>query len=142
VKGLGLGLGLPDPKAPKRRAGAGKQPPPRGACAKEALEELTRETREAVRGLETATGGVPSLDDDAMIEEFVKQFEEFAGAQVPFLLPVCSKKITSKSILLLLLTIVSTVFLFLQNNNYSLLLEACWILPLPQIICQTYPNFN
>lgn len=78
----GLGMGLPDPKAPKRRAG--KQPPPRGACAKEALEELTRETREAVRGLETATGGIPSLDDDAMMEEFVKQFEEFAGAQVTF----------------------------------------------------------
>ena len=137
----GLGLGLPDPKAPKRRAGK-QPPPPRGACAKEALEELTRETREAVRGLETATGGVPSLDDDAMMEEFVKQFEEFAGAQVPFLLPVCSKKITGKSILLLLFTIVSTVFLFLGNNSYSLFLEACWILPLPQTIGQTYPSFN
>jgi peroxin-19 len=82
---LGLGLGLPDPKAPKRR-GAKPPPPQRGACASEALEKLTRETREAVRGLETATGGVPSLDDDAMMEEFVKQFEEFAGAQVPIAL--------------------------------------------------------
>jgi len=138
----GLGLGLPDPKAPKRRAGKQPPQPPRGACAKEALEELTRETREAVRGLETATGGVPSLDDDAMMEEFVKQFEEFAGAQVPFLLPVCSKKITGRSILLLLFTIVSTVFLFLRNSTYSLLLEACGYSLLHQIICQTYPNFN
>jgi len=100
VKGLGLGLGLPDPKAPKRRAGAGKQPPPRGACAKEALEELTRETREAVRGLETATGGVPSLDDDAMIEEFVKQFEEFAGAQdMDSIVETMMQQLLSKEIL-------------------------------------------
>lgn len=89
VKGLGLGLGLPDPRAPRRRAA--KQPtaappplPPRGAYASEALEKLTRETREAVRGLETATGAMAGLDDDAMMEEFVKQFEEFAGAQVCF----------------------------------------------------------
>ena len=45
-------------------------------------EKLTRETREAVRGLETATGGIAGLDDEAMMEDFVKQFEEFAGAQV------------------------------------------------------------
>jgi peroxin-19 len=38
-----------------------------------------------VRGLETATGGIPGLDDDAMMEEFVKQFEEIAGTQVPLL---------------------------------------------------------
>lgn len=94
----GLGLGLPDPKAPKRRAG--KQPPPRGACAKEALEELTRETREAVRGLETATGGVPSLDDDAMMEEFVKQFQEFAGAQdMDSIVETMMQQLLSKEIL-------------------------------------------
>ncbi|XP_062219838.1 peroxisome biogenesis protein 19-1-like [Phragmites australis] len=77
----GLGIGLPDPKAPRRRAVKQPQPPPRGAYASEALEKLTRETREAVRGLETATEGVAGLEDDAMMEEFVKQFEEFAGAQ-------------------------------------------------------------
>ncbi|XP_066332237.1 peroxisome biogenesis protein 19-1-like [Miscanthus floridulus] len=95
----GLGLGLPDPKAPKRRAGK-QPPPPRGACAKEALEELTRETREAVRGLETATGGVPSLDDDAMMEEFVKQFEEFAGAQdMDSIVETMMQQLLSKEIL-------------------------------------------
>ncbi|CAD6250017.1 unnamed protein product [Miscanthus lutarioriparius] len=96
----GLGLGLPDPKAPKRRAGKQPPQPPRGACAKEALEELTRETREAVRGLETATGGVPSLDDDAMMEEFVKQFEEFAGAQdMDSIVETMMQQLLSKEIL-------------------------------------------
>ncbi|CAL5056725.1 unnamed protein product [Urochloa decumbens] len=99
--GLGLGLGLPDPKAPKRR-GSKPPPPPRGACASEALEKLTRETREAVRGLETATGtgGVPSLDDDAMMEEFVKQFEEFAGAQdMDSIVETMMQQLLSKEIL-------------------------------------------
>lgn len=72
-------MSLPDPRAPRRRAA--KQPP-RGAHASEALEKLTRETREAVRGLESATGGIGGLDDEGMMEDFVKQFEEFAGAQV------------------------------------------------------------
>jgi peroxin-19 len=87
VKGpvKGLGMGLPDPKAPRRRAAKQPAPPQRGAYASEALEKLTRETREAVRGLDTATGGFPDLGDDAMMEEFVKQFQEFAGAQVPLL---------------------------------------------------------
>ncbi|CAL4886260.1 unnamed protein product [Urochloa decumbens] len=97
--GLGLGLGLPDPKAPKRR-GSKPPPPPRGACASEALEKLTRETREAVRGLETGTGGVPSLDDDAMMEEFVKQFEEFAGAQdMDSIVETMMQQLLSKEIL-------------------------------------------
>ncbi|CAN6279448.1 unnamed protein product [Urochloa humidicola] len=98
--GLGLGLGLPDPKEPKRR-GSKPPPPPRGACASEALEKLTRETREAVRGLETATGGgVPSLDDDAMMEEFVKQFEEFAGAQdMDSIVETMMQQLLSKEIL-------------------------------------------
>ncbi|KAJ1280296.1 hypothetical protein BS78_04G220700 [Paspalum vaginatum] len=101
VKGLGLGLGLPDPKAPKRRGGKPPPPLPSSACAKEALEKLTRETREAVRGLETATGGgVPSLDDDAMMEEFVKQFEEFAGAQdMDSIVETMMQQLLSKEIL-------------------------------------------
>jgi peroxin-19 len=78
-------MGLPDPKAPRRHAAKQPTPLPRGAYASEALEKLTREAREAVRGLETATGGIPGLDDDAMMEEFVKQFEEIAGTQVPLL---------------------------------------------------------
>ncbi|KAL5208598.1 hypothetical protein ABZP36_033033 [Zizania latifolia] len=101
VKGLGLGLGLPDPNAPRRRTA--KQPPaapPRAAYASEALEKLTRETREAVRGLETATGAMAGLDDDAMMEEFVKQFEEFAGAQdMESIVETMMQQLLSKEIL-------------------------------------------
>jgi peroxin-19 len=75
-------MSLPDPRAPRRRAARQPPPPPRGAHASEALEKLTQETREAVRGLESATGGIGGLDDEAMMEDFVKQFQEFAGAQV------------------------------------------------------------
>lgn len=61
--------------------------------ASEALEKLTQQTREAVRGLETVTaaGGGASVgprgsemgsNEEAMVEEFVKQFEELAGSQV------------------------------------------------------------
>ncbi|KAF0922111.1 hypothetical protein E2562_024682 [Oryza meyeriana var. granulata] len=98
----GLGMGLPDPRAPRRRAA--KQPtahaPPRGAYASEALEKLTRETREAVRGLETATSAMTGLDDDAMMEEFVKQFEEFAGAQdMDSIVETMMQQLLSKEIL-------------------------------------------
>jgi peroxin-19 len=88
----GLGMGLPDPKAPRRRAAKQPTPPPRGAYASEALEKLTREARDAVRGLETATGGIPELDDDAMMDELFKQFEEIAGAQVTLLEPPDQRK--------------------------------------------------
>ncbi|GJM86364.1 hypothetical protein PR202_ga02217 [Eleusine coracana subsp. coracana] len=96
----GLGMGLPDPRAPRRRAAKQPAPPPRGAYASEALEKLTRETREAVRGLETATGGIPGLEDDAMMEEFVKQFEEFAGAQdMDSIVETMMQQLLSKEIL-------------------------------------------
>jgi peroxin-19 len=45
-----------------------------------------------VRGLETATGGIPELDDDAMMDELFKQFEEIAGAQVTLLEPPDQRK--------------------------------------------------
>lgn len=93
----GLGMSLPDPRAPRRRAA--KQPP-RGAHASEALEKLTRETREAVRGLESATGGIGGLDDEGMMEDFVKQFEEFAGAQdMDSIVEKMMKQLLSKEIL-------------------------------------------
>ncbi|VAI59253.1 unnamed protein product [Triticum turgidum subsp. durum] len=96
----GLGMSLPDPRAPRRRAARQPPPPPRGAHASEALEKLTRETREAVRGLETATGGIAGLDDEAMMEDFVKQFEEFAGAQdMDSIVETMMKQLLSKEIL-------------------------------------------
>uniref|UniRef100_A0A453P8I5 Uncharacterized protein n=2 Tax=Aegilops tauschii subsp. strangulata TaxID=200361 RepID=A0A453P8I5_AEGTS len=96
----GLGMSLPDPRAPRRRAARQPPPLPRGAHASEALEKLTRETREAVRGLETATGGIAGLDDEAMMEDFVKQFEEFAGAQdMDSIVETMMKQLLSKEIL-------------------------------------------
>lgn len=81
----GLGMGLPD-LAAKRKGKQGARP--RGSHASEALEKLTKETREAVRGLESATGaatlkgGDARFDKEGMVDEFVKQFEELAGSQV------------------------------------------------------------
>ncbi|XP_051193453.1 peroxisome biogenesis protein 19-1 [Lolium perenne] len=93
----GLGMSLPDPRAPRRRAA---RQPPRGAHASEALEKLTQETREAVRGLESATGGIAGLDDEAMMEDFVKQFQEFAGAQdMDSIVETMMKQLLSKEIL-------------------------------------------
>ncbi|KAJ3680543.1 hypothetical protein LUZ60_016821 [Juncus effusus] len=88
----GLGMGLPDRRKGKQRA---PSTPQRGAkvnYASEALEKLTQQTRETVRGLETVTaassgggraggGGEGGFQDEAMVEEFVKQFEELAGSQ-------------------------------------------------------------
>ncbi|XP_047077692.1 peroxisome biogenesis protein 19-1-like [Lolium rigidum] len=96
----GLGMSLPDPRAPRRRAARQPPPPPRGAHASEALEKLTQETREAVRGLESATGGIGGLDDEAMMEDFVKQFQEFAGAQdMDSIVETMMKQLLSKEIL-------------------------------------------
>lgn len=93
----GLGMGLPGLKAKKkgkeRVAGSVNNASSR---ASEALEKLTQQTREAVRGLESATaasgtggaGGVGGLgkDEEGMVEEFVKQFEQLSESQVSFLL--------------------------------------------------------
>lgn len=76
-------MGLPDMKA--RRKGKQRAPPKR-SHASEALEKLTQQTREAIRGLESATAAAPrgegGLDKEVMVEDFVKQFEELAGSQV------------------------------------------------------------
>lgn len=53
-----------------------------------------------MRGLETATGAIAGLDDDAMMEEFVKQFEEFAGAQdMDSIVETMMQQLLSKEIL-------------------------------------------
>ncbi|RWW41470.1 hypothetical protein BHE74_00053044 [Ensete ventricosum] len=80
----GLGMGLPDLGARRKDH---QRAQPGGSHASEALEKLTQLTREAVRGLESATGaavprdGDAGFDDDRMVDELVKQFEELAGSQ-------------------------------------------------------------
>ncbi|XP_051115216.1 peroxisome biogenesis protein 19-1-like [Andrographis paniculata] len=79
----GLGMGLPDLKVKKK----GKQKVPKqDAHISEALDKLREQTREAVKGLESVAGQRQSMDGenlagDAMIEDWVKQFEELAGSQ-------------------------------------------------------------
>ena len=77
----GLGMGLPDLRSKKK----GKQKVSKDAHVSEALDKLREQTREAVKGLEFMSGPRPGVDDlgkDAMMEDWVKQFEELAGSQV------------------------------------------------------------
>lgn len=89
----GLGMGLPDLGGARRKAQ--QRARPGGSHASEALEKLMQLTREAVRGLESATGaavprgGDAGFDEDRMVGELVKQFEELAGSQVCLLLRLC-----------------------------------------------------
>uniref|UniRef100_A0A804L8E6 Uncharacterized protein n=1 Tax=Musa acuminata subsp. malaccensis TaxID=214687 RepID=A0A804L8E6_MUSAM len=82
----GLGMGLPDLGGARTKAQ--QRARPGGSHASEALEKLTQLTREAVRGLESATGaavprgGDAGFDEDRMVGELVKQFEELAGSQL------------------------------------------------------------
>jgi len=77
----GLGMGLPDLRTKKK----GKQKVSKDSHVAEALNKLREQTREAVKGLESMTP--PAADDlgkDALMEDWVKQFEQLAGSQVFF----------------------------------------------------------
>ena len=72
-------MGLPDLKSKKKE----KQKVSRESHVTEALDKLREQTRETVKGLESMSK--PGGDDfgkDAMMEDWVKQFEELAGSQV------------------------------------------------------------
>lgn len=72
----GLGMGLPDLRSKKK----GKQKVSKESHVSEALDKLREQTREAVKGLESVSG--PKPGEDALMEDWVKQFEEMAGSQV------------------------------------------------------------
>lgn len=77
----GLGMGLPDLRSKKK----GKQKVSKESHVSESLDKLREQTREAVKGLESVTAPKPGGDDfgkDAMMEDWVKQFEEMTGTQV------------------------------------------------------------
>ncbi|EXC28310.1 hypothetical protein L484_011814 [Morus notabilis] len=89
VQGLGLGLGLPDLKS-KKKKGKQREKAPKKEKEKEkekeshvseALDQLRAQTREAVKGLESVTATSNPNADDAIMEDWVKQFEELAGSQ-------------------------------------------------------------
>lgn len=72
-------MGLPDLRIKKK--GKQKVVSKDTHVTAEALDKLREHTREAVKGLESMSGG-DDLGKDAMIDDWVKQFEDLAGSQV------------------------------------------------------------
>uniref|UniRef100_A0A2P2JYN4 Peroxisome biogenesis protein 19-2 n=2 Tax=Rhizophora mucronata TaxID=61149 RepID=A0A2P2JYN4_RHIMU len=93
----GLGMGLPDLKSKKK----GKQKVSKESHVAKALDELREQTREAVKGLESVTASKPDdLGKDAMMEDWVKQFEELAGSQdMESIVETMMQQLLSKEIL-------------------------------------------
>ncbi|KAB2632465.1 peroxisome biogenesis protein 19-2-like [Pyrus ussuriensis x Pyrus communis] len=95
----GLGMGLPEIRAKKK----GKQKVSGESHVSEALDKLREQTREAVKGLESVTSAKPGGDDivdDAMVEDWVKQFESLAGSQdMESIVETMMQQLLSKDIL-------------------------------------------
>ncbi|KAF2299059.1 hypothetical protein GH714_030297 [Hevea brasiliensis] len=93
----GLVMGLPDLKSKKK----GKQKVKKESHVAEALDQLREQTREAVKGLESVTGPKPDdFSKDAMMEDWVKQFEELAGSQdMESIVETMMQQLLSKDIL-------------------------------------------
>ncbi|KAG6596860.1 Peroxisome biogenesis protein 19-1, partial [Cucurbita argyrosperma subsp. sororia] len=96
----GLGMGLPDLRSMKK----GKQKVSKESHVSEALDKLREQTREAVKGLESVTGPKAGGDDfgqDALMEDWVKQFAEMAGSQnMESMVETMMQQLLSKEILL------------------------------------------
>ncbi|XP_068669766.1 peroxisome biogenesis protein 19-1-like [Aristolochia californica] len=93
----GLGLGLPDLKSKKK----GKQKTVKDSHVTEALDKLTQQTREVVKGFESAVPPMSQADllKDGM-EDFVKQFQELAGSQdMDSMVETMMQQLLSKEIL-------------------------------------------
>ncbi|ESQ41456.1 hypothetical protein EUTSA_v100150341mg, partial [Eutrema salsugineum] len=75
----GLGMGLPDMRSKKK----GKQKVAKENHVAEALNKLREQTRETVKGLESLSSKQhqPPGSDDAMVEDWIKEFENLTGSQ-------------------------------------------------------------
>ncbi|KAA8522224.1 hypothetical protein F0562_012897 [Nyssa sinensis] len=95
----GLGMGLPDLRSKNK----GKQKVNKESHVSEALDKLREQTKEAVKGLESMAGANPGGDGfgkDAMMEDWVKQFEELAGSQdMESIVETMMQQLLSKEIL-------------------------------------------
>ncbi|KAJ1377447.1 Pex19, C-terminal domain superfamily, partial [Sesbania bispinosa] len=94
----GLGMGLPDLRIKKK----GKQKVSKDTHVSEALNKLREQTRETVKGLEfmSQPSGGDDLAKDAMMEDWVKQFEELAGSQdMESIVETMMQQLLSKEIL-------------------------------------------
>ncbi|CAJ1943362.1 unnamed protein product [Sphenostylis stenocarpa] len=93
----GLGMGLPDLRTKKK----GKQKASKDSHVAEALNKLREQTREAVKGLESMSPpGADDLGKDALMEDWVKQFEQLAGSQdMESIVETMMQQLLSKEIL-------------------------------------------
>ncbi|XP_057420821.1 peroxisome biogenesis protein 19-2-like [Lotus japonicus] len=92
----GLGMGLPDLRIKKK----GKQKVSKDTHVSEALNKLREQTREAVKGLESMAQPADDLGKDAMMEDWVKQFEDLAGSQdMESIVETMMQQLLSKEIL-------------------------------------------
>ncbi|XP_073300005.1 peroxisome biogenesis protein 19-2-like isoform X2 [Primulina huaijiensis] len=151
----GLGLGLPDLKVKKK--GKQKVPSKQESHVTEALDKLRKQTREAVRGLESVTGpkqqmGADNLGGDAMLEDWVKQFEELAGSQdMDSIMETMMQQLLSKEILHEPMKEIGERYpIWLEENKAKLTNEeyACYshqyelIKDLNQVYASDPNNFN
>lgn len=100
----GLGMGLPDLRAKKMGKQKKDSKAMKDSHASEALDKLREQTREAVKGLESMNGlqlpGHQNFGNDAMMEEWVKQFEELAGSpDMESMVETMMQQLLSKEIL-------------------------------------------
>ncbi|XP_010525027.1 PREDICTED: peroxisome biogenesis protein 19-2 isoform X2 [Tarenaya hassleriana] len=91
----GLGMGLPDMRNKKK----GKQKVAKEENhVAEALDKLREQTRETVKGLESLSKS--PVSDDAMVEDWLKQFEELAGSKdLESIVDTMMQQLLSKDIL-------------------------------------------
>lgn len=75
-------MGLPDMRI--KNKGKGKQKVSKEDHVAEALDKLREQTRETVESISSKQQQqqAASGDEDAMVEDFLKQFESLAGSQV------------------------------------------------------------
>ncbi|EOA21439.1 hypothetical protein CARUB_v10001820mg [Capsella rubella] len=93
----GLGMGLPDMRSKKK----GKQKIAKEDHVAEALDKLREQTRETVKGLESLSPKQhPTGSDDAMVEDWIKQFEDLAGSNdLESIVDTMMQQLLSKDIL-------------------------------------------
>ncbi|XP_010549746.2 PREDICTED: peroxisome biogenesis protein 19-2-like isoform X1 [Tarenaya hassleriana] len=90
----GLGMGLPDMRSRKK----GKQKVAKEDHVAETLDKLRAQTQETVKGLESLPKQPAS--DDAMVEDWIKQFEELAGSKdLESMVDTMMQQLLSKEIL-------------------------------------------
>lgn len=127
----GLGMGLPDMSRKKK----GKHKVAKEDHVAEALGKLREQTRETVKGLESLSSKKqPTGPDDAMVEDWIKQFEDLTSSQVKIHNLSCYFLFCLSS-LVLLLTSSSALIRFLVdilswNKDFCLISTNCllwWI---------------